>query len=123
MGHIGGMRDNPDYAALQAMNEVLSGGFSGRLLQSVRSDQGLAYAVFGAYGSSALYPGQFYAGLFTQISSAAEAIEAVRREMVKLQEEPVSQQELDDGDQQASLQQLTQARYEEAAQRSQHVST
>ncbi|WP_158278743.1 insulinase family protein [Rhodohalobacter mucosus] len=96
MGHIGGMRDNPDYAALQAMNEVLSGGFSGRLFQNVRSDQGLAYAVFGAYGSSALYPGQFYAGLFTQSSSTAEAIEAVRREMEKLQEEPVSQQELDD---------------------------
>jgi predicted Zn-dependent peptidase len=96
MGHIGGMRDNPDYAALQAMNEVLSGGFSGRLFQNVRSDQGLAYAVFGAYGSSALYPGQFYAGVFTQSSSTAEAIEAVRREMVKLQEEPVSQQELND---------------------------
>ncbi|MDX1591544.1 MAG: pitrilysin family protein [Balneolaceae bacterium] len=96
MGHIGGMRDNPDYAALQAMNEVLSGGFSGRLMQNVRSEQGLAYAVFGAYGSSALYPGQFYAGVFTQSSSTAEAIESVRREMVKLQQEPVSQQELDD---------------------------
>lgn len=96
MGHIGGLRDNPDYAALQAMNEVLSGGFSGRLFQNVRSDQGLAYAVFGAYGSSALYPGQFYAGVFTQSSSTAEAIEAVRQEMVKLQEETVSQQELND---------------------------
>ena len=96
MGHIGGLRDNPDYAALQAMNEVLSGGFSGRLFQNVRSDQGLAYAVFGAYGSSALYPGQFYAGVFTQSSSTAEAIEAVRQEMIKLQEAPVSQQELDD---------------------------
>ena len=96
MGHIGGMRDNPDYAALQAMNEVLSGGFSGRLFQNVRSDQGLAYAVFGAYGSNALYPGQFYAGVFTQSSSTAQAIESVRREMEKLQEEPVSQNELDD---------------------------
>src|SRR6056297_1756 len=94
LGHIGGMRDNPDYAALQTMNEVLSGGFSGRLFQNVRSDQGLAYSVFGNYGSSTLYPGQFYAGLFTRSSSTAEAIKAVRREMVKLQEEPISEQEL-----------------------------
>jgi len=96
MGHIGGLRDNPDYAALQAMNEVLSGGFSGRLFQNVRSDQGLAYSVFGSYGSNALYRGQFFAGVFTQSSSTADAIEAVRREMLKLQDEPVSQEELDD---------------------------
>ena len=96
MGHIGGMRDNPDYAALQTMNEVLSGGFSGRLFQNVRSDQGLAYSVFGNYGSSTLYPGQFYAGLFTRSEATAEAVKAVRREMVKLQEEPISEQELAD---------------------------
>ncbi len=96
MGHIGGERDNPDYAALQAMNEVLSGGFSGRLFQNVRSDQGLAYSVFGNYGSSALYRGQFFAGVFTRSEATAEAIEAVRREMIRLQEEPVSMEELDD---------------------------
>lgn len=96
MGHIGGFRDNPDYAALQAMNEVLSGGFSGRLFQNVRSDQGLAYFVFGNYGSSTLYRGQFYAGVFTRSEATAEAINSVRREMEKLQEEPVSDQELED---------------------------
>lgn len=96
MGHIGGFRDNPDYAALQAMNEVLSGGFSGRLFQNVRSDQGLAYSVFGNYGSSSLYRGQFYAGVFTRSAATAEAINAVRREMEKLQEEPVTDQELED---------------------------
>lgn len=96
MGHIGGLRDNPDYAALQTMNEVLSGGFTGRLFRNVRSEQGLAYSVFGAYGSNATYPGQFYAGIFTQSSNTAAAIDAVRYEMERLQNEPVSQQELDD---------------------------
>lgn len=97
MGHIGGMRDNPDYAALQMMNQVLSGGlFSNRLMQNVRSEQGLAYAVFGSYESSTLYPGQFFAGLFTRSEATAEAIKAVRREMEKLQEEPVGEQELRD---------------------------
>lgn len=96
MGHIGGMRDNPDYAALQTMNEVLSSGFSGRLMQSVRTEQGLAYSVFGSYGSSTLYKGQFYAGVFTRSEATADAIKAVRREIEKLQEEPVSEQELED---------------------------
>jgi len=96
MGHIGGYRDNPDYAALQAMNEVLSGGFSGRLFQNVRSEQGLAYSVFGNYGSSTLYRGQFFAGVFTRSEATADAIEAVRREMKILQEEPVSHEELED---------------------------
>jgi len=65
-------------------------------MQNVRSEQGLAYSVFGNYGSSTLYPGQFYAGLFTRSEATAEAIKAVRREMEKLQEEPVSDQELKD---------------------------
>lgn len=96
MGHIGGYRDNPDYAALQVMNQVLSGGFSGRLLQEVRTRLGLAYSVGGSYGSNVLYPGQFFAGLSTEGAQAAEAITATRGEIKRLQEEPVTQEELDD---------------------------
>ncbi|MEX2633059.1 MAG: pitrilysin family protein, partial [Balneolales bacterium] len=94
MGHIGGLRDNPDYAALQAMNEVLSGGFSGRLLQVVRSEMGLAYGVFGSYQSNVLYKGQFYAGISTRSSATGEAIKAVRDQIIRLQEEKVGEQEL-----------------------------
>lgn len=96
MGHIGGYRDNPDYAALQVMNQVLSGGFSGRLLQEVRSRRGLAYSITGTYGSNVLYPGQFFSGLSTEGAQAAEAITATRNEIKRLQEEPVTQEELDD---------------------------
>src|SRR5699024_2497574 len=77
MGHIGGMRDNPDYAKLQVMNQVLGGGFSGRLFQVVRSDLGLAYAVFGQYGMNSFYPGEFYTGVMTKSSTTAEAIDAI----------------------------------------------
>lgn len=96
MGHIGGFRDNPDYAALQVMNQVLSGGFSGRLLQEVRTRRGLAYSVGGSYGSNVLYPGQFFSGLSTEGAQAAEAITATRNEIKRLQDEPVTQEELDD---------------------------
>lgn len=59
VGHIGGLRENPDYAKLQMMNQILGGGFAGRLFQTVRTDLGLAYAVGGGYGSNINYPGTF----------------------------------------------------------------
>lgn len=96
VGHVGGLRDNPDYAALQLMNEILSGSFSGRLLQTVRSDLGLAYSVFGAYTSNINYPGFFYVGVMTKSSTTAEAIDAMLAEVVKLQEEAVPAEEIKD---------------------------
>lgn len=96
IGHIGGYRDNPDYAALQVMNQILSGGFSGRLLQEVRSRQGLAYSVGGSYGSNVLYRGQFFMGLSTASENTARAIEATLHEVRRLQDEPLSMEELND---------------------------
>lgn len=94
LGHEGGLRQDPDYAALQVMNQVLAGGFSGRLFQKVRTDLGLAYAVFADYGSNLNYKGTFYAGVMTKTETTAEAIDAIKGEIVRLQEEPVSQEEL-----------------------------
>ncbi|MGM0739446.1 MAG: M16 family metallopeptidase [Bacteroidota bacterium] len=96
MGHIGGYRDNPDYAALQVMNQILSGGFSGRLFQEVRTEQGLAYGVYGTYSSNVRYPGVFFAGLSTAAENTHEAYEATIEQIRRLQEEPVSQEELDE---------------------------
>jgi len=94
LGHLGGMRSNPDYAKLQVMNQVLSGGFSGRLFKVVRSDMGLAYSVFGSFGSGTFYPGTFTAGVMTQSESTAEAIEAIIEQIERLQNEPVTEEEL-----------------------------
>jgi predicted Zn-dependent peptidase len=96
MGHIGGMRDNPDYAKVQVMNRVLSGGFSGRLMQVVRTEMGLAYSVFGQYGMNSFYPGMFYAGVMTKSSTTAEAIDAIIEQIERLQNEPITKQELQD---------------------------
>lgn len=96
MGHIGGVRDNPDYAKVQVMNRVLSGGFSGRLMQIVRTEMGLAYSVFGQYGMNSFYPGMFYAGVMTKSSTTAEAIDAIIEQIERLQDEPITKQELQD---------------------------
>lgn len=95
MGHIGGLRNNPDYAALQMMNEILSGGsFSGRLMQEVRTNKGYAYGVGGAYQSNILFPGQFFVSLSTASASTADAIRATMGEIRKMQDAPVSDAEV-----------------------------
>lgn len=96
LGHIGGLRNNPDYAALQVMNQVLSGGFSSRLFQEVRTNLGLAYAVFGQYSSGIHYPGTFYSAVMTKSETTAQAIDAIINEIKKLQESPISESELQD---------------------------
>jgi len=97
LGHIGGMRDNPDYAKVQVMNNVLSGGFSGRLFQKVRTDLGLAYSVGGSYGmGNTFYPGTFTISVQTKTGTTAEAIDAIINEVEKLQSEPITEEELQD---------------------------
>jgi zinc protease len=88
------LRTDPDYASLQVMNQVLAGGFSGRLFQRVRTDLGLAYAVFGQYESNLNYKGSFYTGVMTKPETTAEAIDAIKTEIVRLQDELVSDEEL-----------------------------
>jgi zinc protease len=94
IGHIGGRRNNPDYAALQVMNEVLSGGFSGRLMQEVRTNLGFAYGVGGSYQSNIHYDGVFFITLSTASENTANAIEASLAEVKRLQEETVTEEEL-----------------------------
>lgn len=96
VGHIGGLRENPDYAKLQMMNQILGGGFAGRLFQTVRTDLGLAYAVGGGYGSNINYPGTFSLFVMTKSSTTAQAIDALIAEVEKMQTNPVTKKELED---------------------------
>ena len=94
IGHIGIRRDNPDYFALQVLNEILGGGFSSRLFKKVRSELGLAYAVWGAFIANYDHPGLFFAGCSTKSASTCQAIKAVINEIKKIVEEGVNDDEL-----------------------------
>jgi predicted Zn-dependent peptidase len=94
MGHIGGLRSDPDYFALIVMNRILGGGFTSRLFRNVRSREGLAYSVFGAYSANFQYPGEFYVGCQTKSESTVRAIRAMIREVEKMRENEVTDEEL-----------------------------
>ena len=94
LGHLGGVMDNPDYFALRVMNDILSGGFSGRLFRNVRSEQGLAYAVFGIYSANYTYPGIFYVACMTKSETTAQAIRSLLHEVERMKTDEITEEEL-----------------------------
>lgn len=94
LGHIGGLRSDPDYFSLVVMNQILGGGFTGRLFKNVRSRQGLAYSVFGAYGADYAHPGMFSLGCQTKSESTVQAIQSILSEVEKMRQTEVTEEEL-----------------------------
>ena len=94
MVHPGTERSNPDYPALVVMNEIFSGGFSGRLMQTLRSQRGLTYGVGGGVGAPWDYPGLFRLQMATKSETTLESIDALRSEVRRLVNDPVTEAEL-----------------------------
>ncbi|MBI5205299.1 MAG: insulinase family protein [Nitrospirae bacterium] len=96
IGHLGVSRDNPDYYAISVMNYILGGGgFSSRLMQKIRDEMGLAYDVHSFFAPNK-ERGVFQAGVQTKNESANTAIREILKQMEKIREEKVSDQELAD---------------------------
>ncbi|HEY2363374.1 MAG TPA: pitrilysin family protein [Candidatus Angelobacter sp.] len=77
-------RRNPDYYAVEVMNELFGGGFSSRLFVNIRTKLGLAYSVGGGVGTAFDHPGITRFGMGTKSDTTAAGIEALRKEMEKL---------------------------------------
>src|SRR5205814_1503643 len=77
-------RHSPDYYALVVMNEILSGGFSGRLMNDIRTARGLAYGVGGGVGAPWDHPGVFRIWAGTKSGSTVEAINAIKTDLADL---------------------------------------
>ena len=94
LGHIGGLRNDPDYFAILLMNRVLGSGFTSRLFREIRSRQGLAYSVFGAYTAEFDHPGVLYVGCQTKSQTTVKAIDAMMKEVKKMTQSEVTDEEL-----------------------------
>ena len=91
MVHGGTMRNNPDYPALQVLNEILN---SDRLFPRIRTEQGLAYSVGGGVGSDWDRPGLFRAQVGTKSGTTMQAINSLRAELDNLHSQPFTAEEM-----------------------------
>ena len=89
LGHVGFMLIGAYTSALLVMNDILGGGgFSSRILQRVRYDEGLAYNAGSTFDRPVLYPGTFRALFQTKHATAAfgtrimvDEIKRIRKEL------------------------------------------
>ncbi len=96
LGHLGISRGNPDFYAVQVMNYILgSGGFASRLMANIRDEKGWAYDIRSHF-MARLYPGPFIVSLQTKNETAQPAIEEILKEIRRIREELVTDQELAD---------------------------
>lgn len=96
IGHMGTLKStDPDYYAVQVLNEVLSGSFTSRLFSTVRTQKGLAYSVGGAVGSQFTRIAPFSMGTSTKTATTAETIETLVSEARRIIAEPPTAQEIE----------------------------
>ncbi len=92
----GVMRDHPDMFALTVMNDILGGGgFTSRIMNRVRSDEGLAYSASSSFAGGVYYPGIFGAAFQTKSGTVPYASSIVLEEVKRIAREPVSDEELE----------------------------
>jgi len=89
------MRDDPDYFAAMIMNDILGGGgFTSRIMNRVRSDEGLAYSARSSFAGGIYYPLPFTASFQTKSRTVAYATAIVLEEIKRIANEPVTDHEL-----------------------------
>lgn len=95
-GHEGISRSDPERFAAMLTNTVLGGGgFSSRLMKTVRSDAGLTYSI-GSGFASRREGGPFIVSTFTRVAEARRVVDLVLAELERIRNEPPTEAELAD---------------------------
>jgi zinc protease len=88
-------RDNPDYLTVLVMNDILGGGgFTARLVNRVRSDEGLAYAISSSFPGGIYYPLTFTVAFQSKSPTVPYAVSIVLDELKRMASEPATDVEL-----------------------------
>lgn len=89
------MRDDPDYFAAAVMNDILGGGgFTSRIMNRVRTEEGLAYSAGSALAGGVYYPPPFIASFQTKSRTVPYAISLVLGELQRMGAETVTDTEI-----------------------------
>lgn len=88
-------RENPDYFPIIVMNDILGGGgFTSRIMNRVRTEEGLAYDAHTSFPGGAYYPLTFSVGYQSKSRTVAYAASLAEEEIKKMKSAPVSDLEL-----------------------------
>jgi zinc protease len=89
-------RYDPDWYAAQVMNSILGGGgFTSRLVNRIRSDEGLAYTVRSRLEGGTYYAEPLRIYFQTKVRSTAYAIDIALKEINRIRDELVGEEELE----------------------------
>ncbi|HEX7902042.1 MAG TPA: pitrilysin family protein [Planctomycetota bacterium] len=95
MGHLGVDVRHPDAQTIRVMSYILgAGGFSSRLMQKVRTEEGLAYDVRSDLRPGMVYPLPFRIVFQSKSESVAYAAQLCLAEIAKIQKDGVTEKEL-----------------------------
>jgi predicted Zn-dependent peptidase len=84
---------HPDFNGLFVLNTILGGYFGSRLMMEIRENQGLTYGIYSSVDSFAS-DGCFYISTETATDNTQKVIEAIGKEVRKLQQELIPEVEL-----------------------------
>lgn len=87
-------RTDPDYFALEMMNQVVGGGASARLFLNLREDKGYTYGAYSGV-SSFKYPGTFRANSEVRSDVTSGALKEFMYEFKRIREEEVPAEEFE----------------------------
>ena len=88
-------RDDPDAIPLLLLNDILgAGGFTSRIMQQVRSNEGLAYSARSTLVPKVSYPGDFRAGFESKNPTVALATKIVLDQIRGVRDDLVTEEEL-----------------------------
>ncbi|HEV8631642.1 MAG TPA: pitrilysin family protein [Thermoanaerobaculia bacterium] len=95
LGHLGVLRNDPDFYALDVLNQLFAGSFASRLFAEVRTRLGLAYTVWGGVDSQWDHPGVSGVFLSTKVETTGAAIDALLAQVRDLTEHPPRSEEIE----------------------------
>jgi predicted Zn-dependent peptidase len=91
----GVLRTDPEFFSIQLMNDILGGGgFTSRITNRVRSDEGLAYSAGSRLSGGTWFPGTVAATFQSKVRTCSYATQIVLEEMGKLKLGEVTDEEL-----------------------------
>jgi zinc protease len=88
------LQGDPDYFAITALNQIMSNGFSGRLLKATRVNDDLVYSAYSYYSGTKDY-GFYRIEAQTSLAKKDRLLEVLKKEVKRLIDGDITQEEID----------------------------